>query len=55
MVYRRYEEESYKKIDNVDEHWNIWACDIAKLTGRKSADNITPDHSLQPYYTPSTS
>ena len=42
-------------LSNVDEHWNIWACDIAKLTGRKSADNITPDHSLQPYYTPSTS
>ena len=37
VVYRKYEEESYKKIDNVDENWNIWACDLNKMNNRKSA------------------
>ena len=37
VVYRKYEEESYRRIDNIDENWNIWACDLNKITGRKSA------------------
>lgn len=31
VIYRKYGEESYRRIDNTDEHWNIWACDLARL------------------------
>ena len=24
MVYRKYDEESYKRVDSIDENWNIW-------------------------------
>lgn len=32
IVYRKYEESSYCKIDDVEENWNIWACDVVKLS-----------------------
>ena len=31
IVYRKYDEISYCKIDDDEENWNIWACDVAKL------------------------
>lgn len=52
VVYRKYEEQSYKKIDNIDQNWNIWACDINKMGSRKSADDQQiPDAPITPFYT----
>jgi|JI6StandDraft_1071083.scaffolds.fasta_scaffold01014_6 hypothetical protein len=31
VVYRKYNEASYQKIDNYEENWNLWGCDIIKL------------------------
>lgn len=32
VVYRKYDEASYYKVDDVEENWNIWACDVVKLS-----------------------
>lgn len=37
IVYKKYEDSSYTKIDNAEENWNIWACDVAKTISKKSA------------------
>lgn len=39
IVYRKYDEASYCKIDDVEENWNIWACDITKLTKPKQSND----------------
>ena len=39
IVYRKYDEVSYTKIDNIDENWNIWACDVAKLLSQKESQS----------------
>lgn len=55
VVYRKYEEESYKKIDNVQQNWNIWACDIAKISNRKPTTEEAAQNNegpLLPFYTP---
>lgn len=36
IIYRRYEEASYLKIDDIEETWNIWACDVSKLIQPKN-------------------
>lgn len=53
VVYRKYEEQSYKKIDNTDQNWNIWACDLNKMSGRKSSiDEAANDTPITPFYSP---
>ena len=52
VVYRKYEEESYRRIDNSDENWNIWACDLNKVNGRKSAEEDHSETPIHPYYAP---
>jgi hypothetical protein len=52
VVYRKYEEESYRKIDNIDENWNIWACDLSKLNGRHAGeDSAGGEQPIGAYYT----
>ena len=38
IVYRKYDEISYSKIDDDEENWNIWACDVAKLLKTKGSN-----------------
>lgn len=44
IVYQKYEETSYCKIDDVEENWNIWACDVVKLTQPANKSQHTTTH-----------
>ena len=46
IIYRKYEETSYCKIDDVEENWNIWACDIAKLINPPKNSEPTSNSSV---------
>lgn len=51
IVYKKYEDSSYIKIDNAEENWNIWACDVAKTLSKKSAEN-NEEEEIKPFYQP---
>jgi hypothetical protein len=35
VVYRKYNEASYQKIDNYEQNWNLWGYDLVKLISEK--------------------